>query len=136
MDFVSQERGEMMMLYDLYFAFLQTGRYKEARKILETPGLRARAGRLQWFAEKCIASQQMEPLENMVDMTAKLFECDRDEMYHFMLRLCKDINDWQKAEGVWTKMQEENVIPRERTLRLLADILKSNNQEVPFDMPE
>ncbi|KAF5893259.1 leucine-rich PPR motif-containing protein, mitochondrial, partial [Clarias magur] len=136
MDFVSQERGEMMMLYDLYFAFLQTGRYKEARKILETPGLRARAGRLQWFAEKCIASQQMEPLENMVDMTAKLFECDRDEMYHYLLRLCKDINDWQKAEAIWTKMQEENVIPRERTLRLLADILKSNDQEVPFDMPE
>ncbi|KAF4090159.1 hypothetical protein AMELA_G00048750 [Ameiurus melas] len=136
MDFVSQERGEMMMLYDLYFAFLQTGRYKEARKILETPGLRARAGRLQWFAEKCIASQQMEPLESMVDMTAKLFECDRDEMYHYMLRLCKDTNDWQKAEAVWTKMQEENVIPRERSLRLLADILKSNSQEVPFDMPE
>lgn len=28
------------------------------------------------------------------------------------------------------------MIPRERTLRLLADILKSNDQEVPFDMPE
>ncbi|TSK42158.1 Leucine-rich PPR motif-containing protein, mitochondrial [Bagarius yarrelli] len=41
MDFVSQEHGEMMMLYDLYFAFLQTGRYREARKILEvgTPAL-------------------------------------------------------------------------------------------------
>lgn len=35
MDFVSQERGEMTMLYDLLFAFLQTGRYKEARKIME-----------------------------------------------------------------------------------------------------
>uniref|UniRef100_A0A672NGA2 Leucine rich pentatricopeptide repeat containing n=1 Tax=Sinocyclocheilus grahami TaxID=75366 RepID=A0A672NGA2_SINGR len=34
-EFLSQERGEMMMLYDLYFAFLQTGRYKEARKIIE-----------------------------------------------------------------------------------------------------
>ena len=33
-------------------------------------------------------------------------------------------------------MQEENVIPRERTLRLLADILKSNGQEVPFEVPE
>ncbi|KAL8185305.1 UNVERIFIED_CONTAM: hypothetical protein K2H54_045528 [Gekko kuhli] len=33
-------------------------------------------------------------------------------------------------------MQEENVIPRERTMRLLADILKMNNREVPFDMPE
>ncbi|XP_015233698.1 PREDICTED: leucine-rich PPR motif-containing protein, mitochondrial [Cyprinodon variegatus] len=136
MDFVSQERGEMTMLYDLFFAFLQTGRYREARKIVETPGLRAKPGRLQWFGEKCIASNQMEALEQMVEMTTKLFECDRDEMYSYMLRLCKETNDWQKAEAIWTKMQEENVIPRERTLRLLADILKSNDQEVPFEVPE
>lgn len=35
MDFVNQERGEMTMLYDLFFAFLHTGKYKEARKIIE-----------------------------------------------------------------------------------------------------
>ncbi|XP_071370521.1 leucine-rich PPR motif-containing protein, mitochondrial-like [Centroberyx affinis] len=136
MDFVSQERGEMTMLYDLFFAFMQTGRYREARKIIETPGLRARPGRLQWYAEKCIAGNQLEALEQMVDVTAKLFECDRDEMYNYILRLCKETNNWQKAEAVWTKMQEENVIPRERTLRTLADILKSNGQEVPFEVPE
>ncbi|XP_005727369.1 leucine-rich PPR motif-containing protein, mitochondrial isoform X1 [Pundamilia nyererei] len=136
MDFVSQERGEMAMLYDLFFAFLQTGRYREARKIIETPGLRAKPGRVQWYAEKCILSNQLEALEQMVDMTAKLFECDRDEMYNYLLRLCKETNNWQKAEAMWTKMQEENVIPRERTLRLLADILKSNGQEVPFEVPE
>uniref|UniRef100_A0A8C7VZV0 Leucine-rich pentatricopeptide repeat containing n=1 Tax=Oncorhynchus mykiss TaxID=8022 RepID=A0A8C7VZV0_ONCMY len=136
MDFVSQERGEMTMLYDLFFAFMQTGRHREARKIIETPGLRARPGRLQWYAEKCINGNQMESLESMVDMTAKLFECDRDELYHYVLRLCKDTNDWRKAEATWTKMQEENVIPRERTLRILADILKSNGQEVPFEVPE
>ncbi|KAK2896610.1 hypothetical protein Q8A67_011098 [Cirrhinus molitorella] len=136
MEFLSQERGEMMMLYDLYFAFLQTGRYKEARKIIETPGLRARPTRLQWFAEKCIAAQQMEPLENMVDMTVKLFECDRDDMYHYLFRLCKETNDWQKAEATWMKMQEENLAPRERTLRMLADILKNNDKEVPFEVPE
>lgn len=45
-------------------------------------------------------------------------------------------NNWEKAEGVWLKMQEDTVIPRERTLRLLADILKANGQEVPFDVPE
>lgn len=33
-------------------------------------------------------------------------------------------------------MQEENIIPRERTLRMLADILRSNGEEVPFDVPE
>uniref|UniRef100_A0A3P9IAJ2 Leucine-rich pentatricopeptide repeat containing n=1 Tax=Oryzias latipes TaxID=8090 RepID=A0A3P9IAJ2_ORYLA len=136
MDFISQERGEMTMLYDLFFAFLQTGRYREARKIIETPGLRAKPGRLQWYADKCIFNSQMESLEQMVEMTAKLFECDRDEMYSYILRLCKETNDWRKAEAIWTKMQEENVIPRERTLRLLADILKNNDQEVPFDMPE
>uniref|UniRef100_A0A667YNL8 Leucine rich pentatricopeptide repeat containing n=1 Tax=Myripristis murdjan TaxID=586833 RepID=A0A667YNL8_9TELE len=136
MDFVSQERGEMTMLYDLFFAFMQTGRYREARKIIETPGLRARPGRLQWYAEKCIASNQMEALEQMVDITAKLFECDRDEMYSYILRLCKHTNDWQKADAVWTKMQEENIIPRERTLRMLAEILKNNGQEVPFEVPE
>uniref|UniRef100_A0A8C5FBZ4 Leucine rich pentatricopeptide repeat containing n=1 Tax=Gadus morhua TaxID=8049 RepID=A0A8C5FBZ4_GADMO len=136
MDFVSQERGEMTMLYDLYFAFMQTNRFREARKIIETPGLRAKAGRIQWYAEKCIAGNQMESLEQMVEMTAKLFECDRDEMYSYILRSCKSTNDWKKAESVWTKMQEENVVPRERTLRLLADILKSNGQEVPFEVPK
>ncbi|XP_054655243.1 leucine-rich PPR motif-containing protein, mitochondrial isoform X2 [Dunckerocampus dactyliophorus] len=136
MDVVSQERGEMTMLYYLLFAFLQTGRYREARKIVETPGLRARPGRLQWYAERCILTQQMEPLEQMVDMTSKLFECDRDEMYSYIFRLCKETNNWQKAEATWTKMQEENVIPRERTLRMLAEILKNNGQEVPFEVPE
>ncbi|XP_059841699.1 leucine-rich PPR motif-containing protein, mitochondrial isoform X1 [Hypanus sabinus] len=136
MDFVNQERGEMTMLYDLFFAFLHTGKYKEARKIIETPGLRARPGRLQWFAEKCMASNQVEALENMVEMTQKLFECDRDQMYYYLMKFCKDDNDWRKADATWTKMQEENVIPRERTLRILADILRRNGQEIPFEVPE
>ncbi|XP_060687357.1 leucine-rich PPR motif-containing protein, mitochondrial [Hemiscyllium ocellatum] len=136
MDFVNQERGEMTMLYDLFFAFLQSGKYKEARKIIETPGLRARPGRLQWFADKCTATNQVEALENMVEMTQKLFECDRDQMYYYLLRLFKENNDWRKADATWTKMQEENVIPRERTLRLLAEILRTSGQEIPFEVPE
>ncbi|KAG7283190.1 hypothetical protein CRUP_000552, partial [Coryphaenoides rupestris] len=32
MDFVNQERGEMALLYDLYFAFMHTKRFREARK--------------------------------------------------------------------------------------------------------
>lgn len=33
-------------------------------------------------------------------------------------------------------MQEENIIPRERTLRMLAEILRSNGEEVPFEVPK
>uniref|UniRef100_A0A8C1NNH5 Leucine rich pentatricopeptide repeat containing n=1 Tax=Cyprinus carpio TaxID=7962 RepID=A0A8C1NNH5_CYPCA len=123
MEFLSQERGEMMMLYDLYFAFLQTGRYKEARKIIETPGLRARPTRLQWFAEKCIAAQQVG--------VSLVYHC-----LNLSFPRWKETNDWQKAEATWMKMQEENLAPRERTLRLLADILKNNDKEVPFEVPE
>lgn len=136
MDFVSQEQGEMTMLYDLFFAFLQTGNYKEAKKIIETPGIRARPTRLQWFCDRCIASNQVEALEKLVELTEKLFECDRDQMYYNLLKLYKISSDWQRADAAWTKMQEENIIPRERTLRLLAEILKTSNQEVPFDVPE
>lgn len=33
-------------------------------------------------------------------------------------------------------MQEENIIPRERTLRMLAEILRNNGEEVPFEVPK
>ena len=34
LDFVSPERGPLTLLYPLFFAFMQTGRYREARKII------------------------------------------------------------------------------------------------------
>ncbi|XP_038607102.1 leucine-rich PPR motif-containing protein, mitochondrial [Tachyglossus aculeatus] len=136
MEFVSQEQGEMSMLYDLFFAFLQTGKYKEARKVIETPGIRARPGRIQWFCERCIANNQVETLEKLVELTKNLFECDRDQMYYYVLKLCKENGDWQRADAAWNKLQEENIVPREKTLRLLAEILRDSNQEVPFTVPE
>uniref|UniRef100_A0A8C0UQK4 Leucine rich pentatricopeptide repeat containing n=1 Tax=Cyanistes caeruleus TaxID=156563 RepID=A0A8C0UQK4_CYACU len=132
-DFISREYGDMMALYDLFFAFLQTGKYKEAKKVIETPGLRAHSGRLQWFAKKCILNKQMETLEQLVELTRNLFECDRDEMYYHLLELNKD---WGKAESIWTKIQEENIVPREKTLILLADIFEKNGQVVPFEVPK
>ncbi|KFP18327.1 hypothetical protein Z169_03123, partial [Egretta garzetta] len=135
-DFISREYGDMMALYDLFFAFLQTRKYKEARKVIETPGLRANSGRLRWFAKKCISNNQMETLENLVELTQNLFECDRDEMYYYLFQLCENNDDWRKAEAVWTKIQEENVVPREKTLTLLAAILEKNGQVVPFEVPK
>ncbi|NXY28290.1 LPPRC protein, partial [Pomatorhinus ruficollis] len=135
-DFISREYGDMMALYDLFFAFLQTGKYKEAKKIIETPGLRAHSGRLHWFAKKCVLDKQMEVLEQLVELTRNLFECDRDEMYYHLLELYEGSNDWRKAEAVWTKIQEENVVPREKTLILLAHIFEKNGQVVPFEVPK
>ncbi|NWZ90480.1 LPPRC protein, partial [Nesospiza acunhae] len=135
-DFISREYGDMMALYDLFFAFLQTGKYKEAKKVIETPGLRAHSGRLKWFAQKCILNKQMETLEQLVESTRNLFECDRDEMYYHLLQLCESNKDWGKADAIWTKIQEENIVPREKTLILLAGIFEKNGQVVPFEVPK
>lgn len=79
---------------------------------------------------------KVETLEKLVELTQKLFECDRDQLYYNLLKLYKVNGDWQRADAVWNKMQEENIIPRGKTLRLLAEILRNSNQEVPFDVPE
>lgn len=53
------------------------------------------------------------------------------------LNLFSDKNsDWKKAEAVWTKIQEENLVPRAKTLTLLAQILEKNGQVVPFEVPK
>lgn len=44
--------------------------------------------------------------------------------------------DWGKAEAIWTKIQEENIVPHEKTLILLADIFEKNGQVVPFEVPK
>ncbi|XP_078452356.1 leucine-rich PPR motif-containing protein, mitochondrial isoform X2 [Lampetra planeri] len=133
--FISKMAGELNMLYDIFFTFLETGKHAEALKIIETPGMKARPRRLKWFAERCIFNDKGKILEQLLDQTKSLFECDRDEMYFYMLQYCKLHSDVDMATATWTKMQEENLIPRERTLSLLADILQSNGQDVPFDIP-
>ncbi|XP_077997055.1 leucine-rich PPR motif-containing protein, mitochondrial-like [Glandiceps talaboti] len=135
MDYGSSIVGERNVFFDLIFALLSAGKYKQAERIIETPGLRARPDRLAWYARKCISEDKAEELETLVDITKELFECDRDAMYMFLLEMYTKQNNWQKCLDTWTKMQEEDVNPRERTLRYLANTLKTHGQEVPFDIP-
>uniref|UniRef100_A0A8C2TFR6 Leucine rich pentatricopeptide repeat containing n=1 Tax=Coturnix japonica TaxID=93934 RepID=A0A8C2TFR6_COTJA len=150
-----KKHGKILQLHNIYCRLIEKGDTELLRKgwlhvvlyhlvcvaehwnwkFRETPGLRAHSGRLQWFAKRCISGNQMETLENLVELTQNVFECDRDEMYYYLLQLYNN-SDWRKAEAVWTKIQEENVVPREKTLRLLADIFEKNGQVVPFEVPK
>ncbi|XP_006274263.3 leucine-rich PPR motif-containing protein, mitochondrial isoform X3 [Alligator mississippiensis] len=136
-DFISKEQGEICVLHDLLFAFLELGKYDEAKKIIETPGLRAHNKKLDWFMQRCISKSQVTTMENLVEITQGLVKCDRDEMYYNLLKLYRNSNDWQKASAVWTKLKEESPAElRERTLKLLADMLQTNGQEVFFYLPK
>ncbi|OQV14419.1 Leucine-rich PPR motif-containing protein, mitochondrial [Hypsibius exemplaris] len=125
--------GETNSLYDLAFAFIECGRTKQAQKIFETPGMRARQDRLDWFAERVTSAEQLEAL---LTATRDVFDVDRDALYHHLIRLYGKLGDPARALAVWTNMQEENLPASPSTLRSLAAILEEHKQEVPFAVPE
>ncbi|KAI8483976.1 hypothetical protein Bbelb_382390, partial [Branchiostoma belcheri] len=136
MDYISNSKGEMNMLYDLVFAFLSKGKYKEARKIIETPGMRALDTRLNWFANLCIQNDMGEALEQLVIQTKKLFGCDRDLMYTYLLQYYDQQQTGEKAAHVWTMMQEEDLLPEDGTLRYIASVVQRSGQPLPADFPD
>ena len=44
-------------------------------------------------------------------------------------------HDYQCAMEVYTQYEEENVLPRGRTLRYLAKAMENIGQPVPFEVP-
>ncbi|CAD6999056.1 leucine-rich PPR motif-containing protein, mitochondrial [Ceratitis capitata] len=127
--------GEVNSLYDLVFSFVECGRIRQARKILETPGLRTRPQRINHACERYKNEGMIEPLEGLVEATKDLNHIDRNKIYYnLLLSYCKS-EDAEKALGLWTKMQEENIAPTDAFLNKLADLLIQKNMNVPFVVP-
>lgn len=51
---IFQIHGEVNILHDLVLAFVECGRLRQARRILETPGLQARSRRLRDACERYV----------------------------------------------------------------------------------
>ncbi|XP_075152362.1 bicoid stability factor [Haematobia irritans] len=131
-DLSTNIHGEINSLYDLVFSFVECGRVRQARKILETPGLRTRPHRIDTACERYKNEGMVEPLEGLVEATRDLSHIDRNKIYYsLLLSYCKN-EDTDKALGLWTKMQEENVTPNDEFLAKLAELLESKGVPVPF----
>ncbi|XP_063774425.1 leucine-rich PPR motif-containing protein, mitochondrial isoform X2 [Pseudophryne corroboree] len=133
---VLSDLGERVMLHDLFFAFIQTGKYSEAKNIIETPGLRAHLPRISWYMNRFLRANEVELLENCVEMSRNLFGCDREDMYFQLLKLYDKNHDCEKAKSVWYKMREENITPQESTLKFLKLIFEKNDQDISLHIPE
>lgn len=135
-DLSTDIHGEVNSLYDLVFSFVECGRIRQARKILETPGLRTRPQRINSACERYRQEGLVLPLEGLMEATKDLNHIDRGEIcYSLLLSYIKDVQP-DKALGLWTKMQEEDIAPNDQFMRKLGDFLKSQNIDVPFTMPE
>uniref|UniRef100_A0AAG5DD85 Pentacotripeptide-repeat region of PRORP domain-containing protein n=1 Tax=Anopheles atroparvus TaxID=41427 RepID=A0AAG5DD85_ANOAO len=135
-DLSTEVHGEVNSLYDLVFAFVDCGRIRQARKILETPGLRTRYQRIQTACERYQQEGKTASLEGLMEATKDLSHIDRTEIYHKLLQSYIGEKDAEKALGLWTRMQEESVAPSDAFMTELADFLKTNGYEVPFVVPE
>lgn len=137
-DLSTNIHGEVNSLYDLVFSFVECGRIRQARKILETPGLKNRPQRINMACERYHQDgiKGISPLEGLMEATKDLNHINRAEIYYnLLLSYCKE-NEPDKALGLWTKMQEENISPSDAFLLKLAEFLSSKNLEVPFVVPE
>uniref|UniRef100_A0A182QIP6 Uncharacterized protein n=1 Tax=Anopheles farauti TaxID=69004 RepID=A0A182QIP6_9DIPT len=134
-DLSTEVHGEVNSLYDLVFAFVDCGRIRQARKILETPGLRTRYQRIQTACERYQQEGKTASLEGLMEATKDLNHIDRSEIYHKLLQSYISEKDADKALGLWTRMQEESVSPSDAFLTELGDFLKSNGYDVPFAVP-
>lgn len=135
MDLSIEVHGEMNSLYDLVFGFIECGRIKQAKKILETPGLRARHNRLEQRCKRYLEEGKITELENLVAVTRDIFDVDRNMMFMYLLQAYEKQNDCDKALGIWTSMQEESIEPSDAFLLKLGKMLKKHSREVPFVMP-
>lgn len=135
-DLSTSVHGEVNSLYDLVFAFVECGRVRQARKILETPGLQSRAQRINNACERYQQEGLIKPLEGLKDATKDLNHIDRSDIYYQLLLSYQKQGDVDKAVGLWTQMQEEDLAPSDQFLITLGDFLREKGQPVPFVMPQ
>ncbi|KAK7057041.1 hypothetical protein SK128_001374 [Halocaridina rubra] len=136
MDLSIEVHGEMNSLYDLVFAFIECGKIRQAKKILDTPGLRARHQRLESRCKRLLEETRFVELEHLVTVTKDIFDINRNMMFTYLFEAYKRQDDCDKALGIWTSMQEENIEPHDSFLWELAQLLKKHGRDVPFAVPQ
>lgn len=128
--------GEINSLYDLVFAFVECGRVRQARKILETPGLQNKPHRINSACERYRMEGMVQPLEGLMDATKDLNHIDRSDIYYQLLLSYRKQDDADKALGLWTQMQDEDMAPTDEFLITLGKFLNEKGVQVPFIIPE
>lgn len=135
MDLVIPIHGEMNVLHQLMVNLIESGHLKKARKVLETPGLRAAMIRIKIGCENFINQNKITELEQLVEITKDMFGLDREEMLFQLIRGYVKIEDYKKAQDVLTKYEEEDLSPSGRTLRYLSKAMKGAGLDITFDVP-
>ena len=125
----------MNTIWELASVCVEAGKLKQAKKLLDTPGLRVKPNKIDNICENMIRENKTDSLEQFIRCTKNVFDVNRDRMLYHLIRGYIKMESPQKALNCWTLMQEEDIQPSDTTLILLANFLKQHNIAVPFAVP-
>ncbi|XP_014230719.1 leucine-rich PPR motif-containing protein, mitochondrial [Trichogramma pretiosum] len=132
-DYCTKIYGEVNSLLDLSVAFFESNKPRQARKILETPGLRLRREKIMNIVDRFAIRNEVEKLENFIQLLWGIY-LDIDPIYCKLLQTYEKKGDWQRGLALWTQMQEDNVQPSPEFLKTLDQLLRSHDQNPPFNI--
>lgn len=78
----------------------------------------------------------VQPLEGLKDATKDLNHIDRSDIYYQLLLSYIKQDDPEKALGLWTQMQDEDIPPADEFLVKLGAFLNEKGHNVPFVVPK
>ncbi|XP_018009682.1 leucine-rich PPR motif-containing protein, mitochondrial [Hyalella azteca] len=135
-DMTTDLYGEYNSLLDLTIGFVDEGRVKEAKRVLETPGLRIPNERLVHLCELYARENKTKCLEDLLAATADVSSVDRRPIFHHLLKSIIKDGNCDKALALWTQMQDEDVFISDQFLHDLGTFLQENGKTVPFAIPD
>lgn len=134
-DMSTEAFGESNSLLDLGIAFIEEGRLNEAKRIFSTPGLRLSKHRLNSFCQVLCSYEKFDCLEALLKATASVLGVDMKLLYEQALEAYINAGNCDRALGLWTQMQDEDVVITDKFLYSLGNFLRDNGRDVPFALP-
>ncbi|CAD5116360.1 DgyrCDS5259 [Dimorphilus gyrociliatus] len=134
---ISKSMGLSETLHHLGFTLVRLNKSVEATKVFQVKGITANRGLIKREAEMLSSERKIEELRILCQCTKNMFNVDRDEiLFEYIRALALDKDNSQELLDVYSLYEEENVLPRPRTLRYLANVLEGRGEKVPFSVPQ
>lgn len=135
-DFSTQHQGERLTLLPLAIAFLKCQRSRQARRILESASSPMRDDSLRSCVNQLFAEEDISTVKGLIQVTKGLTSINRQVLFEMLLEKNSVTNNWEEGLELWKEMQEENVRPSELFMMILTELLKRNDQSLPYQVPQ
>ncbi|KAK3587759.1 hypothetical protein CHS0354_042720 [Potamilus streckersoni] len=128
---------DQWILVNLMRNFLECGKVPQARRALQSISTEKLGAALIRMCEELNKNNKETSIEKVANFVGKsrITVADREEILFQLMRGYLLKNEHEKALAVLSRLEEEEIPPRQRTLRYLAKVLQARGLPIPFDVP-